>query len=116
LPVEKLTICGGFGKITKLAKGHLDLHSRASSIDLEHLSSIALQEGASSMVKTQIVQANTSVEALNICQKNHIQLGNAVCQAALEKARRIVPSSVNLEIFAIDRDGRFVGSAGCEMS
>ncbi len=28
VPVEKLSLCGGFGKISKLAAGHMDLHSR----------------------------------------------------------------------------------------
>ena len=32
-PVNKISICGGFGKLTKLANGHLDLNSRSSSID-----------------------------------------------------------------------------------
>ena len=32
-----LSLCGGFGKISKLAGGHLDLHSRHSSIDLPQL-------------------------------------------------------------------------------
>jgi len=29
--IDKLTICGGIGKISKLAQGHMDLNSRASS-------------------------------------------------------------------------------------
>ncbi|OXH81834.1 cobalt-precorrin-5B (C(1))-methyltransferase, partial [Burkholderia multivorans] len=33
-PVARLSMCGGFGKLSKLAAGHLDLHSRHSSIDL----------------------------------------------------------------------------------
>ncbi len=36
-PVERLSVCGGFGKLSKLAAGHLDLHSRNSSIDLPQL-------------------------------------------------------------------------------
>src|SRR3990167_1028239 len=36
-PGEKLSICGGFGKISKLAAGHMELHSRHSSIDLPQL-------------------------------------------------------------------------------
>jgi cobalt-precorrin-5B (C1)-methyltransferase len=37
VPVPRLSLCGGFGKISKLAAGHMDLHSRHSSIDLPQL-------------------------------------------------------------------------------
>ena len=36
-PVPRLTIAGGFGKISKLADGHMDLHSQRSSVDREGL-------------------------------------------------------------------------------
>src|SRR4029077_13054610 len=32
-PVERLTLAGGFGKVAKLAQGHLDLHSAQSRVD-----------------------------------------------------------------------------------
>ncbi|MFT5706488.1 MAG: cobalt-precorrin-5B (C1)-methyltransferase, partial [Oceanospirillaceae bacterium] len=41
--VSKLSICGGFGKMTKLAQGELDLNSRKSSIDFEFLADCAHQ-------------------------------------------------------------------------
>src|SRR3546814_11075208 len=47
VPVEKLSLCGGFGKISKLAAGHMDLHSRHSSIDLPQLAQWAAAIGAS---------------------------------------------------------------------
>jgi cobalt-precorrin-5B (C1)-methyltransferase len=33
-PISQLSLAGGFGKISTLATGHLDLHSRHSSGDL----------------------------------------------------------------------------------
>ena len=36
-PVPRLTIAGGFGKISKLADGHMDLHSQRSTVDREGL-------------------------------------------------------------------------------
>jgi cobalt-precorrin-5B (C1)-methyltransferase len=38
-PVPKLTIAGGFAKLTKLAQGALDLHSGRSQVDMEFLPS-----------------------------------------------------------------------------
>ncbi|MEU1026410.1 cobalt-precorrin-5B (C(1))-methyltransferase, partial [Streptomyces sp. NPDC005904] len=45
-PVERLTICGGFAKLSKLAAGHLDLHSARSQVDKGFLAELARAGGA----------------------------------------------------------------------
>lgn len=40
-PVDRLTLCGGFAKMSKLADGHLDLHSARSSVNVEFLARLA---------------------------------------------------------------------------
>ena len=112
VPVDKLSICGGFGKISKLAAGHMDLHSRHSSIDLPQLAEWAAAIGASSELQDTIRQANTSQQALAMASGQGIALGDAVCQHALDFARSVVPASVQVEVFAIDRQGGIVGHAG----
>jgi len=111
-PVGKLSIAGGFGKISKLAAGHLDLHSGKSAIDLEFLAELAVAQGADSSIEAKIKRANTSIEALQYCQQSNINLADAVCQRALNKARSIVPEGIALEVWAVDRQGQPVGSAG----
>jgi cobalt-precorrin-5B (C1)-methyltransferase len=110
-PVKRLSICGGFGKISKLADGHLDLHSGKSSINLPHLADIALSLGADSHLVKAIKACNTSLEAVGLCQAEGIDLASAVCQNALIFAQQMIPKSVQLEIFAIDRQGRLLGTA-----
>lgn len=110
-PVARLSMCGGFGKLSKLAAGHLDLHSRHSSIDLPLLAQWARDAGASDALQAAIRAANTSVEALALAGADGVPLGDVVCAHALRVARDIVPASVAVEMFAIDRQGRFVGSA-----
>ena len=112
VPVDKLSLCGGFGKISKLAAGHMDLHSRHSSIDLPQLAQWAAAIGASDELQTAIRQANTSQQALAMASAQGIALGDAVCQHALNFARRVVPAQVQVEVFAIDRQGGIVGHAG----
>lgn len=109
-PVAKLSICGGFGKLTKLANGHLDLNSRSSSIDFQHLSQLAKKAGADQALCEWIESANTSVQVLKVCQEKEVDLAAVVCREALAKARSIVPAEVEVEIWAIDRQGNFVGS------
>ena len=69
-PVKRLTICGGFGKISKLADGHLDLHSGKSSINLPKLAYTAQRLGADNDLVTAIKACNTSLDyKTNVCGK-----------------------------------------------
>jgi cobalt-precorrin-5B (C1)-methyltransferase len=110
-PVERLSVCGGFGKISKLAAGHLDLHSRVSTIDLAQLAEWAGEWGADSSLQASMRAANTSQEALALAHARAVPLGDAVCRRALHVAVGIAPAGVALEMFAIDRVGNLVGSA-----
>ncbi len=108
--LTQVTICGGFGKITKLANGHMDLNSRVSSIDFPHIAEVAKRAGADEALQQQILDANTTIQALNLCTEANIPLANAMCRLAYEKARHYVPKHINLDVWAIDRKGNFVGA------
>ncbi len=110
-PLEKLSICAGFGKLTKLAQGHLDLHSRASSIDFEWLAQLAGEQGADQQLCTSITQANTSLEAQRLALEHGFDLVQPVCQAALEKVQSIIPATMQAEVWAVDRKGICLGVA-----
>jgi cobalt-precorrin-5B (C1)-methyltransferase len=110
-PVGKLSICGGFGKMSKLASGHMDLHSRNSSIDLPQLAVWAADAGANQILQNAIRAANTSQEALAFARAQGIALGNIVCARARDVALGVVPEGIVVEAFAIDRQGRIVGAA-----
>ncbi len=114
VPVPRLTLCGGFGKISKLAAGHMDLHSRHSSIDLPQLAGWAADIGADETLQASIITANTSQQALALAHAAGIPLGDAVCGHALAFARSVVPAQVQVEVFAIDRQGGIVGRAGVQ--
>ena len=111
VPLPRLTIAGGFGKISKLAAGHLDLHSKKSAIDFNFLASLAVSLGADQILAAKIRGANTSIEALEFCQRENIPLAKRVCEHALEKAQSIVPQSCKIDVLAIDRQGSLVGQA-----
>ncbi len=111
VPVDKLSLCGGFGKISKLAAGHMDLHSRHSSINLEQLAGWAADIGADAHLQAAIRGANTSQQALAMASAVGIKLGDEVCRHALLFARSVVPAQVQVEVFAIDRVGGIVGEA-----
>jgi len=110
-PVQKLSLCGGFGKISKLAAGHMDLHSRNSSIDLPQLAGWAANAGASESLTAAMRGANTSQEALLMAREQGVPLGDIVCEHARQFALSVVPGGIGVECFAIDRQGQIVGSA-----
>ncbi len=108
-PIKKLSICAGFGKLSKLANGHLDLNSRVSAISFEHLVEMAQQAGADQALMAQILSANTSIQVLKACQQSGIDLGYQVCLTAWHQAKKYLPEQIELEIWAVDRQGQFVG-------
>jgi len=110
VPIEKLSICGGFGKLTKLAQGHLDLHSSKSSIDFEFLAELAKSEGGDEQLLQEIIGSNTSMQALKFCQQKQVDLAGAVCRYALAKVVSIVPEKIEVEVWAIDRQGQIVAN------
>ncbi|WP_250656025.1 cobalt-precorrin-5B (C(1))-methyltransferase [Alkalimarinus coralli] len=111
-PVAKLSLIGGFGKFSKLANGHMDLHSRASNIDLEELADKAALGGADEPLCKQIKVCNTSLQALKLCQQHSIPLGNIICEQARSVAAKLIPNRVQVEVWAVDKQGDVVGHAG----
>jgi len=110
-PAPKLTIAGGFAKLTKLAQGHLDLHSKRSSVDMEKLAQTAGSHGASEPVMAEISAANTAMQALEICQTNAIPLARAIAKGARETAMASLGGETDIAIIIYDRQGNRVGTS-----
>jgi len=109
--ITKLSISAGFGKLTKLANGFLDLNSRQSSIDFKQLADIASRLGASLELQNEILSANTSIEVLNKTKVAGLDIATVICQDALSVARAIVHESIDVEVWAVDRKGLFVANS-----
>jgi cobalt-precorrin-5B (C1)-methyltransferase len=111
-PMPRVTIAGGVGKMTKLAQGLLDLHSRAGSVDLGVLADLAARAGGSHALGERIRASNTAAEAFLHAETESIALGDVVARAAWEAAAPVVADKgIEVEIAIFDRDGRLVGHA-----
>ncbi|MFD5784538.1 cobalt-precorrin-5B (C(1))-methyltransferase [Streptomyces sp. NPDC126933] len=109
-PVDRLTICGGFAKLSKLAAGHLDLHSARSQVDKRFLADLAAGAGANAKLATEVTQANTGLAALQLCQAQGIRLGDAVATRARDEALTVLRGApVEVDVICIDRAGTVVG-------
>jgi cobalt-precorrin-5B (C1)-methyltransferase len=109
-PLRRVSIAGGIGKITKLAQGRLDLHSRRGSVDLAALAGFARGIGASDAVAGGIARANTTVEAFAIAAG--LGLGDAVAAEAWESAAAVLDTpETEIEILVFDSKAQLVGRA-----
>ncbi|TEW52369.1 cobalt-precorrin-5B (C(1))-methyltransferase [Psychromonas algicola] len=109
--VTKLSISAGFGKLTKLANGHLDLNSRQSSIDFQQLANIAKSLGATDALQQEILEANTTIEVFNKTKAAGLDIATVICKDALKVAQAIVHESIEIEVWAVDRKGLFVANS-----
>jgi cobalt-precorrin-5B (C1)-methyltransferase len=96
-PAPRLTLAGGIGKLSKLAAGRLDLHSRAGEVDLDFLAALAPEAAG----------AGSAAEALLRAPA----LGEAVARRARETALAVA-SAVAIDVVIFDRAGRLVARAG----
>ncbi|SCX17789.1 cobalt-precorrin-6A synthase [Agrobacterium sp. DSM 25558] len=112
-PVEKLTIAGGVAKMTKLAQGMLDVHSKRGLADLDALAKLATEAGGEETLADAIRHANTVAHAFTMAGSAGIELGNVVAEKAWQTAADAlnVPETV-LEILVFDRDGALQGRFG----
>lgn len=111
-PVPRLTIAGGFAKLSKLAHGHLDLHSARSQVDKGYLAELARRGGADEELAAAVAAANTGLEAVQLCRAAGVPLGDLVAEAARATALGVLRGSpVAVDVICIDRAGTVVGRA-----
>ncbi|MBV8472859.1 MAG: cobalt-precorrin-5B (C(1))-methyltransferase [Hyphomicrobiales bacterium] len=107
-PVARVTIAGGMGKMSKLAQGLLDLHSKRGAVDLDFLADFAADDLA-----RRIRAANTAKHAFEIAQAEGLDLARRVADAAwVTAAKTLAGAGCELEIVVFDRDGGLLASSG----
>jgi cobalt-precorrin-5B (C1)-methyltransferase len=111
-PVPRVTIAGGVAKMSKLAQGLTDLHSKRGAVDHALLAQFARAAGGSAELCARITAANNAAEVFALAQSERIALGDEVARAAQQTAERVVEGrDITIEIALFDRDQRLVGSA-----
>lgn len=103
-PVPRLTIGGGFGKMTKLAQGHMDLHSGRSQVDFTWLA-----ERVVPSLREEVLAANTAQHVLEIAGP---ALAEDVAVSALAEARKVLGDApVVTDLMIVDRAGKVIAHA-----
>ena len=103
-PIPRLTLAGGFAKLSKLAAGYLDLHSGRSQVDLDRLAAVAGLPA--------LAQANTAMHALELARQAGVPLADRVAADAREVALGVLGGApVGVEVLVVNRAGEIVGEA-----
>ncbi len=101
-PVDRVTIGGGIGKITKLAQGARDLHSRRSQVDFDLLAAWLEDDSVRDM--------NTALQAY---EKHGKKMAETVAGKALEQVRTLLRDAPCApDVVVIDRQGGVIARAG----
>jgi cobalt-precorrin-5B (C1)-methyltransferase len=112
-PVPRLTIAGGVGKLSKLADGHMDLHSRRSQVNFAALARIVRDSGGGDELAGRVEGANTALEALQLCVAAEVPLGDLIAARARDVCvETLREAPVAVDVVVIDRAGTIVGRAG----
>ena len=111
-PVPRVTIAGGVAKMTKLAQGLTDLHSKRGEVDLSTLAKFAVTAGAAEQIRRGVLAANTAAQAFAIASAAGIALGDEVARAARKTAANVVTSTdIAIEVVLFAREQNLVGRA-----
>ena len=112
-PVARVTVAGGFAKMSKLGQGLLDLHSRRGEVSFDWLADRVAEGGGSQELAGAVRGANSAAEALSLAATANINLAGAVAARALETAKKALGDApVALDIVVVDRGGKIIGRAG----
>jgi cobalt-precorrin-5B (C1)-methyltransferase len=111
-PVARVTVAGGFAKISKLAAGFLDLHSGRSTVDFERLSKTCAELGGSDALTQNARSANTAAHVLELARQERIALADAIAEQARAAAQDVAGPEAAVEVVIFDRKGTLIGRAG----
>ncbi len=110
-PVERLTLAGGFGKMAKLAAGHLDLHSARSEVDIAALADLLDELGGTGEAVAAARQARSAGALLDIAGDAKRALTERVARRAREVALATLAGSTSIDVMLIDRRGELLARA-----
>ncbi|HET8760332.1 MAG TPA: cobalt-precorrin-5B (C(1))-methyltransferase CbiD, partial [Nitrospiria bacterium] len=110
--VERVTISGMIGKLSKMAKGTMQTHAAGSDVDTEFLAGVAAECGAGESVVAAIQSANTARHVAELIAEHGVEgffdrLADRVCVAA----SRHVKGALAVECLLTDFEGRLIGRA-----
>lgn len=114
-PVPRVSIAGGFAKMTKLAQGFLDLHSGRSQVDFEWLASKLDREMDAPELAAKARGSNTAMEVLQIAGTRGGELAHHVAWDARATALGVLRGAyVEIDTIVVDRKGEIIARSAVD--
>jgi len=110
-PIPRVTLAGGFAKISKLADGHMNLHSKRSEVDLAGLADLLAERGASDELLDQVRGARIANHVLELARAAKLPLGDDIAKDARHVVLDQVDGKMDVEVMIFDRQGALAGRA-----
>jgi cobalt-precorrin-5B (C1)-methyltransferase len=112
-PVPRVTVAGGFAKMSKLAAGRLDLHSKRGLADIPLLASWLRDLGADEATVQEAGKSKTAAVILDLAERANLPLADHVARFALAQIRKVLNDpAIAADTLIVSRDGRIIGRAG----
>ncbi len=111
-PVPRYTLAGGFAKLSKLAFGHMDLHSSRSTVDMARLAGLLGDLGAPDDAVEEAAGGATTAVALGVAARLNLDLPGLIARRAREVALASVGGGVEIDVLVVDRAGTVLAHAG----
>lgn len=103
-------IVGMMGKLSKMADGRTQTHQAGSSVNMEMLSRLAGELGASDSVRQEIRAANTARHVLEICTEHDLSgICDLICSRVVDVMRQHVRNEVEIVCHLVDFEGAELG-------
>lgn len=111
-PVDRVTIAGGFAKLSKMAQGAMDLHSGRSEVDFDFLSNIVEQLGGGKNLVQKCRKANSANQVLQLALAGKIDLAGEIARKCTKVAQNVAKSTkIEVDVLVVDRGGKIVGQS-----
>ena len=108
--VRNILLLGHIGKLAKVAAGVFYTHNRIADGRLETIAAYAAAEGLGYKAVKQILNANTTEEAVNIIDENGFErVYNKIAKRASTRAYRYIFGKVYVGTILIDRENDILG-------
>lgn len=106
-PPQRLSLAGGPAKLSKLALGHTDLHSKSTATDLDAVAQMAAEAGAPPDVVVQ-ARAQTTVSGIVEVAKDY-PLSQLIARRARSTLMAALPGGIDIDVLVVGRDGHLWG-------
>ncbi|MCQ6274250.1 cobalt-precorrin-5B (C(1))-methyltransferase [Bacillus sp. V3B] len=112
LGVKRVSIVGMMGKLSKLAKGDMMVHSKGSSVDFQFLVEVAEFIGVDDGFLEEIRHANTATQVGEMMTENgYYSFFERLCQLCCQESVKEVKGGLTIDVSLYTLKGKLLGKA-----